>query len=157
MINKRGMKIKKISLVVALFFACSSSLMALSFTYSYLGIDFKCKVYYDIATITSFNKNAAKVVIPAEVRNPKNNKTYAVSTVDLYDEGIVYKTTFVVLEKGITAIANACFQNFKDLQQVLIPSSVEVIEKKAFNAKRLPKFTMPSSINEEDLIKGLAI
>lgn len=157
MINKRGMKIKKISLIVALFFACSSSLMALSFTYNYRGIDFKCKVNNNVATITSFNKDAAKVIIPAEVTNPKSNKTYAVSTVDLFDEGIVYKTTFVVLEKGITAIANACFQNFKDLQQVLIPSSVEVIEKKAFNAKRLPKFTMPSSISESDLSKGLAI
>lgn len=147
----------KISFIVALFFACSSSLMALSFTYSYLGIDFKCKVYYDIATITSFNKDAAKVFIPAEVTNPKNNKTYAVSTVDLYDEGIVYKTTSVALEKGITTISDNCFQNFKDLQQIYIPSSVVVIEKKAFNSKRLPKFTMPSSINEDDLSKGLAI
>ena len=147
----------KISLIVAFIFACSSSLMALSFTYYYRGIEFKCKGYNDIATITSFSKDATKVVIPAEVTNPKNNKTYAVSTVDLYDEGIVYKTMSVALEKGITTIANSCFQNFKDLQQIYIPSSVVVIGKKAFHAKRLPKFTMPSSINEEDLIKGLAI
>lgn len=157
MINKRGMKIKKISLIVALFFACSSSLMAFSFTYNYLGIDFKCKVNDDLVTIKGFDKDAAIVRIPAEVINPKSNKTYTVSVVDLYDEGIIYKTTVVALDEGITTIGNDCFQNFKDLQEVYIPSSVEVIEKKAFNAKRLPKFNMPLSISEDDLSKGLAI
>lgn len=133
------------------------NVMAQNFTYKYRGVDFKCKVKEGKAIVKSFPYDVAKVVIPATVVNPKTGTTYDVSTVDLYSEVASYKTNMVAIEKGITEIAEYSFYTFKNLSQIYIPSTIEKVGKNAFNSKYLPAFTMPSSINEADLRKGLAI
>lgn len=147
---------KKLILLSIMMLTVMTNVMAQSFTYKYCGVDFKCKVKEGKAIIKGFPTDVAKVVIPATVVNPKGGATYDVSTVDLY--GVpVYKTNVVVIEKGITEIAAYCFYSFKDLSQIYIPFSVEKVGKNAFNSKNIPTFTMPSSINEDDLRKGLAV
>lgn len=148
---------KKFLFLAVMLQAAVLGALAQSFTYNYRGIDFKCKVSKDEVTILGFNHDASKVVIPATVTNPKTGKSYDVTSVDLFTEVAVYKTNMVAIEKGIKIIKEYCFYNFKHLQQVLIPASIENVGKKAFNSKYMPSFTMPSSISEEDLRKGLAI
>lgn len=148
---------KKFLLLLVVLQTAVLSVLAQSFTCNYRGIDFKCKVSKDEVTILGFNYDAAKVVIPATVTNPKTGKGYDVTSIDLFTEVAVYKTNVVAIEKGIKTIKEYCFYNFKHLQQVFIPTSIENVGKKAFNAKYMPSFTMPPSISAEDLRKGLAI
>lgn len=148
---------KKLFLLSAMLMVAVIGVMAQSFTYNYRGVEFKCKVVDGRAVVKSFPKDVAKVVIPATVTNPKTNKSYDVSTIDLFGEMAKYKTNMVAIEKGITNIDEYCFYLFPNLGQVYIPTSVEKIGKKAFNPKHLPSFTMPSTISEADLRNGLAI
>lgn len=145
------------TLVLTLVVLFAMPAMAQKFTYNYRGIEFKCKVKDKTAIITDFTNDAAKVVIPAVVKDPKTGHEYDVSTIDLYSELVSYKTNSVAIEKGITVIADYCFTMFKNLEQIYIPSTIEKIGKKAFNSKKFPTCTMPSSISEDDLRKGLAI
>lgn len=126
---------------------------AQKFTYNYRGVDFSCKMQKGKMVICSFNRDATKVVIPAEVKD-KKGKAYPVSVVDLFQEGLPYRTQAVAIEPGILEISDYCFFYFKHLANIYIPSSVEKIGKKAFNSKNLPVFNMPSSINEQALAAG---
>lgn len=149
---------KKLLILNIMLFAFIANAVAQNFTYNYRGVDFKCKVKDGKAIIKSYPVDVAKVVIPSTVTNPKNGKNYDVSTVDLFAEVGAYKSSMLAIEKGITKIEEYCFYNFKNLLEVYIPSSVEQIGKKAFNAKNMPmSFKMPSTISEDDLRKGLAI
>lgn len=127
-------------------------LVAQSFTYNYRGIDFKCKVKKGKTVVVGFDTDAAKVVIPAQVKD-KAGKNYNVSVLDLYAE-MKYKANMVVIEPGILEIEDYCFQQFRDLTEVYIPNTIEKIGKKAFNPKSAPKFNMPAYINEADLLAG---
>lgn len=148
---------KKLLLLAVILNVILTNVVAQSFTYNYHGVAFRCKVSNGSVIIKAFNTEAAKVLIPATVTHPKTGKQYEVSTVDLFAEFGNYKTNTVALEKGIANIGDYCFYYFKNLQQCYIPQTVEKVGKKAFNPKHLPSFTMPSSISEEDLRKGLAI
>lgn len=128
-------------------------LAAQSFVYNYHGVNFDCKVKQGKTIVKGFDRNAAKVVIPAQVKDKRGN-TYQVSVVDLYTELAEYKTNTVAIETGITEIEDYCFYQFRNLQNVFIPNSMEKVGKKAFNAKHLPMFKMPSSISESDLRAG---
>lgn len=130
--------------------------LARTFKYNYKGINFVCKQESDQVSIVAFDRKAARVVIPATVVNAKG-ASLPVSTVDFYDEVMSYQTAELAIEKGITEIKPYCFRRFVNLNLVYIPSTIEKIGQKAFNAKHLPTFKMPSSIKEEDLKKGLAI
>ncbi|MBQ8224942.1 MAG: leucine-rich repeat protein [Bacteroides sp.] len=129
---------------------------AKDFVYNYLGVNFKCKVKNGKTTIIAFDRDAAEVKIPAEVRD-KHNISYQVSMISLFSEATYYKATTVVIERGITEIDEYCFQYFKELNAIYIPNSVEKIGKKAFNPKYAPTFTMPGSIKESDLLAGNAV
>lgn len=129
-------------------------LAAQSFVYNYRGVDFKCKVKQGKTIIKSFDCDAAKVVIPAQVKD-KRGRTYQVSAVDLFSEIMgKYTTNTIAIEPGITEIEENCFFMFKNLKNVYIPNSIEKIGKNAFNGKYLPMFKMPSSIDEKDLRAG---
>lgn len=135
--------------------ALITTAMAQSFTYNYKGVDFKVKVKKNEAIITQFDYKASVVVIPAEVASPKGH-TYTVTSVDLFqDNTYVYNTNSVAIEKGIVTICDYCFYNFRNLEQIYIPVSIERIGRKAFNSKRMPsKFVMPPSISEFALSQG---
>lgn len=127
-----------------------------SFTYFNRGIAFKCKVKYGKAVITGFDNKAAMVVIPAQVKD-KRGRMLPVSTVDLFQVALMYKTRTVVLEQGITQISRLCFFGFTQLSEVYIPNSIVLIGEKAFNPKTSTKFNMPSTIHESDLLAGNVI
>lgn len=129
---------------------------AQNFTYNYRGVDIKCKIKDGQAIVIGFKRDAAKVVIPANVQSP-NGKSYVVTTLDLYSEAAHYKTNAVAIEKGITKIEKNCFAHFSNLETVYIPATIELIGKKAFNPRSIPKFNMPSTIKESDLIAGLTV
>lgn len=128
-------------------------LMAQRFTYNYRGVDFKCRVKNGKTSILSFDNKAAKVVIPAQVQDGLG-RSYPVTYLDLYSEAAFYKTNTVVIEQGITEINDLCFFLFKELDAIYIPNSIEKIGKRAFSPKHAPKFTMPSTIAESDLLAG---
>ena len=148
---------KLLSFIMVLMLAINVS--AESFTYFNRGIAFKCKVKDGKAIITGFDKNAAVVVIPAQVKNKKGH-TLQVSTVDLYGGYIKgYKTRTVVIEQGITEISKLCFLRFLELSEIYIPNSIEKVGKYAlaFRKKNTIKFNMPSTIRESDLLAGNVI
>lgn len=128
-------------------------LAAQTFEYNYRGVDFKCKVKQGKTIIYGFNQDVGKVVIPSQVKD-KRGKALCVSAISLFTEVSNYKTNTVAIESGITEIDDKCFFNFRKLQNVYIPNSIERIGKKAFYPKRMPIFKMPSSISENDLRAG---
>ncbi len=69
----------------------------------------------------------------------------------------MYKTRIVVLEQGHNRDLRLCFFGFKQLSEVYIPNSIMKIGEKAFNPKTSPKFNMPSTIRESDLLAGNVI
>lgn len=145
---------KLLSFIMVLMLAINVS--AESFTYFNRGIAFKCKVKYGKAVITGFDNKAAMVVIPAQVKD-KRGRMLPVSTVDLFQVALMYKTRTVVLEQGITQISRLCFFGFTQLSEVYIPNSIVLIGEKAFNPKTSTKFNMPSTIHESDLLAGNVI
>lgn len=145
---------KLLSFIMVLMLAINVS--AESFTYFNRGIAFKCKVKYGKAVITGFDNKAAMVVIPAQVKD-KRGRMLPVSTVDLFQVALMYKTRTVVLEQGITQISKLCFYGFTQLSEVYIPNSIALVGEKAFNPKTTTKFNMPSTIHESDLLAGNVI
>lgn len=145
---------KLLSFIMVLMLAINVS--AESFTYFNRGIAFKCKVKDGKAVITGFDNKAAMVVIPAQVKD-KRGRMLPVSTVDLFQVALMYKTRTVVLEQGITQISKLCFFGFTQLSEVYIPNSIVLIGEKAFNPKTTTKFNMPSTIHESDLLAGNVI
>lgn len=145
---------KLLSFIMVLMLAINVS--AESFTYFNRGIAFKCKVKYGKAVITGFDNKAPMVVIPAQVKD-KRGRMLPVSTVDLFQVALMYKTRTVVLEQGITEISKLCFYGFTQLSEVYIPNSIALVGEKAFNPKTTTKFNMPSTIHESDLLAGNVI
>lgn len=133
-----------------------SMLSAVQFKYNYRGIVFTCIAKEGKAKIVAFDKDAAKVFIPSSVTDKEGHK-YPVYLLDLFDEARVYKTTDLIIDKGIVEIAPYCFYLFTNLNVAYIPSSIEKIGKKAFYPKHMPQFKIPSTIRESDLKSGLAI
>ena len=149
--------IKLIAAIAMVLMLCPDSAVAQKFDYNYRGINFSCKVKDNAAVIREFDTNAARVVIPATVKDSKTGREYQVSTIDLYSEAMIYKTNMLAIEPGVQYIEERCFQFFKQLSSIYIPASIEKIGKKAFNAKCLPTFNMPSNISESDLAAGLVV
>lgn len=145
---------KFISLLAVALLLSPLPVMGHSFTYNYRGIDFQCKVKNGTVIIRGFDPHANKVIIPAKVEDPKKRREYLVSTIDLFGELAIYDATMVAIEDGIKEIEEHCFYDFKNLTSIYIPASIERIGKQAFNAKYLPSFTMPSTINKDDLAAG---
>ena len=109
------------------------------FTYTYNGVDFRCKVKSGTVCITGFNRNAATVVIPNSV--VYKGKEYNVTEVDTYISGDNYSTVSLTLEDGIKSVANYSFVEFRKLETVFLPESITTIGKKTFaNAGKIDKF-----------------
>lgn len=144
---------RKIFLILLAAMFLSLELAAQSFTFNYRGVDFKCRVKSGKATVAGFDHDAAKVVVPAQVKD-KRGKSYPVYSVDLFAEAVRYRTNTVVIEPGITEIEEYCFKMFPDLAAVYIPNSIEKIGKNAFRGKKNMSFNMPGTIREDDLRAG---
>lgn len=109
------------------------------FSYTYEGIDFKCKVKSGTVCITGFDRSAATVVIPNRVIH--KGRKYDVTEVDTYISGDNYSAVSLTLEEGIKYIANYSFVEFRKLETVILPESIIKIGKKTFaNAEKINKF-----------------
>lgn len=150
-ISKRVLQ--SLTLCTLLLMALPMTSWAQSFTYNYRGVDFKCKVKKGMTYILSFDRYAAKVVIPAQVLD-KAGRSHAVNVIDLYLEGNGYTTNMVVIEPGISEIEEYSFFGFSELREVYIPNTIEKIGKNAFKLKQRVTFNMPSNIKESDLMAG---
>lgn len=144
---------KKYIFILVMAVLCHTQMQAEKFKYTYLGVEFECKTDNGAVSIIGFNRDAAKVVIPAEVSNKRGIKL-SVKAVDLYEEVGNYRTNSVAIEPGISEIEEYCFMNFDKLNLIYIPNSIARIGKKAFNKKCSITFNMPSSIKESDLMAG---
>lgn len=123
---------------VVLCFSCLFG-YAQRFTYTYEGVDFKCKVKSGTVCITGFDRNAGTVIIPNKVMH--NGKQYNVTEVDTYISGDNYSAVSLTLEEGIKYIANYSFVEFRKLETVVLPESIIKIGKKTFaNAEKIDKF-----------------
>lgn len=123
---------------VVLCFSCLFG-YAQRFTYTYEGVDFKCKVKSGTVCITGFDRNAGTVIIPNKVMH--NGKQYNVTEVDTYISGDNYSAVSLTLEEGIKYIANYSFVEFRKLETVALPESIIKIGKKTFaNAEKINKF-----------------
>lgn len=100
------------------------------FSYDYQGITFKCKISSGIATITSFDQDASKVIIPGKVEY--KGKSYPVHKIDTYISGCNYSTISLIIEDGIKEIENYCFIEFRKLEHVVLPNSLTKIGRNSF-------------------------
>ena len=130
-------------------------LSAQNFKYNYKGINFKCKVKAGSVVITGFDTEAEDVTIPAVVT--VKNTSYPVKEVSTFINGNNYSAYRLVLEEGIERIDNSSFLEFRKLREVVLPSTMKIIEKRAFRKNLNLTFKMPSNINEADLLAGREI
>lgn len=142
---------KIVVLLLICFSSISISTNAQRFTYTYNSVDFKCKIKSSTVCITGFDRYAETVVIPSEVTY--KGETYKVVEVDTYISGDNYSTISLTLENGIRHIANFCFVEFRKLNTVILPESMQRVGRNAFaNIDKIRNFQVPDPIR--DIVLG---
>lgn len=137
---------------IILFLIAGLPIMAQSFTYIYKGVEFKGKINKGEACIKSFNNKVPEVTIPASISFKGSN--YPVKTVSVFMNGVNYSTQRLILEEGIEDIDKFCFNEFRKLLSVNLPSSLRHIGKNAFRDNRNLTLNMLSSIDEGAIRSG---
>ena len=137
---------------ISLFIFIALGTMAQRFDYTYKGVDFKCKMADGGVCITSFNANAAEVVIPAKVTY--KGVDYSVKQVSTFLNGVNYLAVSLTLEEGIEDIDKFSFNEFRKLTSVKLPASVRHIGKNAFRNNPGMALTMSASVDENALRQG---
>ena len=123
-----------------------------AFDYKYKGVTFKCKVEGKAVCITGFDVKATDVAIPSVVSN--KGVEYPVKSVSTFMNGVNYNTVTLLLEEGIEDIDKFCFNEFRKLQSVTLPSTINHIGKTAFRDNRGLAFNTPANIDKRTLIAG---
>lgn len=136
-------------------FCFSICCVAQSFTYLYKGTEFKGKINNGVATIKSFNNKAKEVVIPGMIEYL--GVSYPVKTINVFMNGVNYAATSVIIEEGVENIEKYCFNEFRKLINLSLPSTIRHIGKNAFRDNQSMSITMLSSIDEKMLRKGSEI
>lgn len=126
-----------------------------SFKYKYEGVTFKCKAKNGYVTITEFDVNAENVIIPGKVEF--EGDLYPVREINTFINGNNYGAKRLVIQEGVTDIANYAFVEFRKLIDVTIPNSISKIGRNAFRDNKGLRFILPARINENDLRKGKII
>ena len=125
------------------------------FKYKYEGVTFKCKAKNGYVTITEFDVNAENVIIPGKVEF--EGDLYPVREINTFINGNNYGAKRLVIQEGVTDIANYAFVEFRKLIDVTIPNSISKIGRNAFRDNKGLRFILPARINENDLRKGKII
>ncbi|MDE6720537.1 MAG: caspase family protein [Bacteroidaceae bacterium] len=133
----------------------TSAAMAQSFKYVYKGVEFKCKMNGNDVCITSFNSSVRDVTIPASVSY--KGVDYPVKQVSTFMNGVNYLTVNMALEEGIEDIDKFCFNEFRKLENVSLPSTIRHIGKNAFRDNNRLTFAMCSPINELSIRQGVEL
>jgi len=95
------------------------------------------------------------VTIPSTV--VYKGRDYPVKQVSTFLNGVNYLTVNLTLEEGIEDVDKYCFNEFRKLQNVKLPSSIRHIGKNAFRDSRYMTITMPSSFDEQSIRQGVEI
>lgn len=112
-------------LIIIMAFAISTS-YARSFKYVYKDVTFKCNEERGGITITSFDDDADIVVIPGFIDG------VPVKKVSCFINGHNYMASEIVIEEGVEEIAKFCFNEFRQLYKVTLPSTIYRINSNAF-------------------------
>lgn len=121
------------------------------FDYTYQGVTFKCKINGQSVSINSFTRSAFRVVVPAKVTY--NGKEYLVKSINVFSNGDNYSTVTLILEEGIEDIKKFCFNEFRDLRSVTLPSTIKHIGSNAFRINDGMTFELTANIDEGQLRK----
>lgn len=118
-------------------------------SFIYKGVEFKCKLSNNVATITAFDVEADSVVIPGKVEY--EGKRYPVRAVSTHREGCNYMARVLVVEDGVEKIDNFAFKEFRKLTRVYLPSSIKVIGRVAFRSNKGLAFYLPQSLRNSKM------
>ncbi|MBD5252308.1 MAG: hypothetical protein HDR97_07460 [Bacteroides sp.] len=99
---------------------------ARSFKYVYGDVTFKCNEDRGAITITSFDDDADVVVIPGSIDGVPVRK------VSCFINGHNYMASELVIEEGVEEIAKFCFNEFRQLRKVTLPSTLIRVNSNAF-------------------------
>lgn len=133
----------------------TTTCIAQGFTYQYMGVEFKGKISNGTACIKSFNNKAQTVTIPATITHKGVN--YPVKIVSVFMNGVNYTTVNLTIEEGIEDIDKYCFNEFRKLLVVNLPTSLRHIGKNAFRDNAGLTLNMLSSIDENSLRNGVEL
>lgn len=118
-----------------------------AFSYTYKGVKFNCKIKSGSVEITSFDRGAYNVTIPAKVND--KGVEYNVTKVATYRSGDSYSAVYLTLEEGIREIENYCFIEFRQLESVTLPSTIMKVGGKSFrDVEKINTFTAPEEVKQ---------
>lgn len=140
------MDVRKELIALLILFPLGISAQRTSFTYK--GVNFKCKLNKQFCTITSFDVSADSVVIPSMIEY--GGQQYPVKEVDTFINGNSYLARTLVIEEGIERIENFSFVEFRKLKEVYLPSTMKFIGKNAFRKNQGIVFNTPAQQNLAD-------
>ena len=104
------------------------------------GNEFQC-IYKDVVftcheldennvSIVKFDGRAKTVEFPSEVTDKVLNKSYHVKSINAYSTNAPYLTEEIIINEGLETIEKKCFLNFKNLNKVILPSTIQWIGKR---------------------------
>lgn len=132
---------KILSLLLAMMFSLAISSHARSFKYVYNDVTFKCNEDKGFITITSFDNDADIVVIPGSI----NGMT--VKKVSCFINGNNYMASEIIIEEGVEEIAKFCFNEFRQLRKVTLPSTLTLVRSNAFRKNNDISFYGPDNFD----------
>ncbi len=114
---------------------------ARNFKYVYKDVTFKLNEEKGGLTVTSFDDDADVVVIPGKVDG------MPVKRVSCFLNGHNYMASEIIIEEGVEEIAKFCFNEFRNLSKVTVPSSLTKVNSNAFRKNNGIVFYGPESFN----------
>lgn len=116
--------------IIVISFIVLTVIRAQRFSYGYQGVIFKCRLKSGMVTITGFDQEASKVIVPGKVNY--KGISYPVDKIDTYISGCNYSTKSLIVEEGIAEIENYSFIEFRKLEHVVLPNSLKNIGRNSF-------------------------
>ena len=114
---------------------------ARSFKYVYHDVTFKCNEDKGFITITSFDNDADQVVIPGSINGVPVRK------INCFINGNNYMASEIIIEEGVEEIAKFCFNEFRQLRRVTLPSTLTTVRSNAFRKNNNIAFYGPENFN----------
>lgn len=132
---------RKLTILVLFVALAMATSYARSFKYVYKDVTFKINEEKGGLTITSFDDDADVVVIPGEVDGVQVKK------VSCFLNGHNYMASEIIIEEGVKEIAKFCFNEFRNLAKVTLPSSLIRVNSNAFRKNNGITFYGPDNFN----------
>lgn len=117
------------------------SASARSFKYVYKDVTFGCSEDRGAITITSFDDDADLVVIPGSIGG------IPVRKVNCFINGHNYMASELIIEEGVEEIGRFCFNEFRQLRKVTVPSTLIKVNSNAFRKGNNIMFFGPDDFN----------